>query len=371
MAQAETLHTSIAPQRWRIIRGMLALQVVALIAMYLSGHWDAAEHAKGAVDRFWYPPHYGIYFAILAAALLSMVGLLVLLWDNNATPFAALRQNAALTLVVVANGLSFSGAPADALWHEIFGIDLTVWSPPHLHLLLGQVLSALGCIVYFLDDEVDSRIRLINGKRFGRTALTLITFVTALLISAFLFFEYESSIRSRDVLARPLWAFPLLWPFYVGITCSIVFSSTRRIGMITAVAVVYDVARLAAVAFDLTVLDYQGALGFPLIVPALIFDLAVAFEAYRGTLERRWSIVRIGALTTAVLVVATPLFFAWRGISPDLTVVPWTTYWPAGMISGIAGAVVGRKIGIMMRRLRPQPDVEVPQARRFVPVPKP
>ncbi len=371
MANTQTTRTMIAPQRWQIVRVMLALQVVALIAMYLSGHWDAAEHAKGAVDRFWYPPHYGIYFAILAAALLSLVGLLVLLWNNDESPFVALRRNAALTLVVVANVLSFSGAPADALWHEIFGIDLTVWSPPHLHLLAGQVLSALGCIVYFLDDDVDDPASPIPWSQLGRIALTLVTFVTALLIAAFLFFEYESGIRSRDVVARPRWAYPLLWPIFVTMTLGIIFGSTRRLGMVTAVAAMYDAVRLAVVVFDRNVLDYQGAFGFPLVVPALFFDLGVALESYRCSLGSRWSAYRIGAAVTVVVVITTPLFFDWLVIAPELTVSPWLTYWPMGVISGVMGAVVGWKIGSLMRRLRPQRAEAVPVVRRFVPVPKP
>src|SRR5207249_5628575 len=38
-------------------------------------------------------------------------------------------------------------APIDDLWHRLFGIDVTLWSPPHLLGLLGAAINTLGCFV--------------------------------------------------------------------------------------------------------------------------------------------------------------------------------------------------------------------------------
>ena len=268
---------ALSPRRWKVLRILLGLQVIALAAMYLSGHWDAAEHARGAVDSFWYPPHYGIYFGILAAALLSGAGLLLLVWGSPVSPFRALAQNPALSMVVIANLLGFTGAPADALWHEVFGIDLTVWSPPHLHILLGEMLAALACVVYFLapprpGDELFAPLR---TQSLVRTLSIVAVFVLALLISAFLFLEYEAGVRSREVLARPRWAFPVLWTWFLAFTFAVVSAATRRAGMATAVALAYDLARLLALAFDRTVLDYEGSIAFPLLLAALPWDITL------------------------------------------------------------------------------------------------
>src|SRR5207248_541580 len=33
----------------------------------------------------------------------------------------------------------------DDLWHRLFGLDVTLWSPPHLLGLLGAAINTLGC----------------------------------------------------------------------------------------------------------------------------------------------------------------------------------------------------------------------------------
>ena len=41
--------------------------------------------------------------------------------------------------------LTVLAAPIDDLWHRLFGLDVTLWSPPHLLGLLGAAVNTLGC----------------------------------------------------------------------------------------------------------------------------------------------------------------------------------------------------------------------------------
>jgi len=41
--------------------------------------------------------------------------------------------------------LTVLAAPIDDLWHRLFGLDVTLWSPPHLLGLLGAMINTLGC----------------------------------------------------------------------------------------------------------------------------------------------------------------------------------------------------------------------------------
>jgi hypothetical protein len=43
--------------------------------------------------------------------------------------------------------LTVLAAPIDDLWHRTFGLDVTLWSPPHLLGLVGGILSAVACCV--------------------------------------------------------------------------------------------------------------------------------------------------------------------------------------------------------------------------------
>lgn len=344
-------------RRRELVRLLLALNLVAFVATYLSTHWDQAEHVKGAVDRFWYPPHFGIYFGLLCAALIPLAGLIILLRAPG-LPFDKLRANPALVLVIFANGSSFMGAPFDAWWHTTFGLDLTVWSPPHIHLLLSIVLAVLSCAVYFLD-EAPANAPLMPFPAVDRRRVVLVfTLTMALLLASFLFSEYEIGIQSRDVRARALWTYPVVWSFYVLFALGVITSSTRSIGMATVVALCYLVVRWASIGFDRAILDFPGSQAYPLVIPALAFDLLLAYLAARWE-DRRWLTLSIaGFVAAAVLAITTPLFWGWLDIAPRLNVEPWSSYWPIALGSGMLGLAGGWGLGALLRRLRPSAQVD-------------
>jgi len=342
-----------AQRRQRIVRAILAMDMIALVAVYFGGQWDAAEHVKGAVDAFWYPPHYGIYLGLFITALLSLIGVIVILRTPGVL-VEKLRANTALVLVTIANLLNFTGAPFDAWWHITFGLDLTVWSPPHVHILVGTVLAALGCAVYFLDDEpVDAPLQPLRA--IGRwRALAIFTFMLGLLFLEFFFYEYESGSRNAFVLARPQWMYPVFWTSAILFILAITTAATRRLGVATLVAVLFVLARLVVIGFDRALLDYPGVATYPLIVPALALDLSLGFLWPRwGARRPLMGLLGAGLLATIVLVLTAPAFWTWLGIMPELTAAPWRTYWPAVLACGALSTLAGWWCGTALRRLRP------------------
>ena len=43
--------------------------------------------------------------------------------------------------------LTIVAAPIDDLWHRLFGIDVTLWSPPHLLGLAGAQINSIACVL--------------------------------------------------------------------------------------------------------------------------------------------------------------------------------------------------------------------------------
>jgi hypothetical protein len=43
--------------------------------------------------------------------------------------------------------LTVLAAPIDDLWHRLFGLDVTIWSPPHLLGILGAAVNTVGCLL--------------------------------------------------------------------------------------------------------------------------------------------------------------------------------------------------------------------------------
>lgn len=338
----------------RFVRRMVLLNLVALVAAYMSGHWDAAMHARGEVEQFWYPPHYGIYFALGVAAGVSIAGFVSLLRAPGSLG-TKVRRHPALATVAAANAIGFTGAPFDAWWHEVFGIDLSVWSPPHLHLLFGMVLAALAGAVYFLDDApVRAAIRPLHPLD-RRTFAASMAVVIGLLLAAFLFFEYEAGLTNAELLSRPPWTYPILWTAFAVFAVVLPTALLRFRGASTLVAALYVVARLLVLGVDQSLLGFEGAVPYPLLLPAIAVD-ATLFTAWaRGGSPSHWPVLAATGLSASVLVVlSAPPFWSTFGNVPSLTVDPWTPAWPVAIVAGVLGAFAGRWTGTSLRRLRPR-----------------
>lgn len=351
-----------------LVRVMLGLNLGAILISYLSTRWDTAEHVKGAVDSFWYAPHYGIYFGILMSALLSLAGLAVV-FRGPGLPFEKLRQNPALSFVAALNGLSFLGAPFDAWWHETFGLDLSAWSPPHIHLIVGIGIVILGCMVYFLDDDVVNAPLQRLRVRSRETAIQIFGLELSLLTLMVLFIEYEQldpALTPGFILTRPLWFYPFIWTTLMLFMLTVYIGLTRRIGLVSLGMALYVVVRLLLLGVDRTLFDYEGTPFYPLVLPALALDLTLLALSKTGVRPTApsWRVMAAAILAgTAMLVLTTPPFWAFFDVATDYTVQPWLRYWPAMLLVGLLSGLLGWWCGTALRRLRPnqQPSTQVQQ----------
>jgi hypothetical protein len=126
-----------------------------LAAKLVSGwgvRWDIQWHLLIGRDSFWIPPHLMTYAGVSAVVLLSFG---VLLWETGRGGRRRAETRQVLGLVgtpgfhVAAWGAAIivAAAPIDDLWHRLFGLDVTIWSPPHLMGFLGGLVSTVGALV--------------------------------------------------------------------------------------------------------------------------------------------------------------------------------------------------------------------------------
>src|SRR5215472_5165469 len=136
----------------------LTIRRAALWALLLSKliagwgvQWDIQWHVLIGRDSFWIPPHVMTYSGV---ALIVLASFGVLARDTlryfGAAP-AGTQRIFGLTgtrgFLLAAGGIALTvlAAPIDDLWHRLFGIDVTLWSPPHLLGLLGVTINTLAC----------------------------------------------------------------------------------------------------------------------------------------------------------------------------------------------------------------------------------
>src|SRR3989442_3956861 len=69
-------------------------------------------------------------------------------WPAGTTRIFRLTGTPGFHLAAWGIALTVLAAPIDDLWHRLFGLDVTLWSPPHLLGLFGVALRPSGRLAY-------------------------------------------------------------------------------------------------------------------------------------------------------------------------------------------------------------------------------
>ena len=135
----------------RLFEGSLAATLGAglLLVGAISTYWDIATHIDVGRERFLTPAHIGIYSSVLISAIAIALSGLADHFRAGHSLATALRhpfRNLRPGIGVAGAGMltALVAAPFDNAWHEIYGIDVTIWSPPHLLAIFGIGAASLG-----------------------------------------------------------------------------------------------------------------------------------------------------------------------------------------------------------------------------------
>jgi hypothetical protein len=123
---------------------------VAVTATSVGLYWDISWHMSIGRDTFWTPAHLGIHFGAVVAGLSSVFLILSTTFGKQ----AELRARSVRmwgfygplgAFVSLWGGLAMlTSAPFDDWWHNAFGLDVQIMSPPHVILIMGIFALGLG-----------------------------------------------------------------------------------------------------------------------------------------------------------------------------------------------------------------------------------
>ena len=214
--------------------GLIAL-FTALGAIY----WDIAWHGTIGRDSFWIPPHLVVY-ASVTVFLLAALGGFALVWHRGGSLQAALASRTGMGFALAALGQTtqIAAAPLDDLWHRLYGLDVTIWSPPHLMIITGGIAGIYGMIAALQIAAPDRVVRPRWRRISASEGLVLLLFGAALVLALVALNEMEFHLDQRDVLGYPLLAGTLSTVSLMGAARVV-----NRPGAATAVALVYMVFR--------------------------------------------------------------------------------------------------------------------------------
>ena len=134
--------------------------VVAVTCSTAGGVWDVSWHRSIGRDTFWTPAHMLIY---LCGVLAGVVGLFLVTKctfgpetpanaELRAASVSVLGLRAPLGVFLAGwGGLAMlTSAPFDNWWHNAYGLDVQIVSPPHTVLILGIRAIAFGMLFLIL-----------------------------------------------------------------------------------------------------------------------------------------------------------------------------------------------------------------------------
>lgn len=164
---------------------LVALALTGFLLALFGVYWDDAWHTDKGRDAFLAPPHIALYAGI------SLTGAVLSLWGCLAARAGGLRaalRHPPLVVAGVGAVITLAGAPADNAWHEAFGRDAVIWSPPHMLGVAGTLAIAAGLLLG-LAPQAHTR---------WRAFAAVVAAAAVVAVSAIPVLEYETDVPQYD-----------------------------------------------------------------------------------------------------------------------------------------------------------------------------
>jgi hypothetical protein len=314
-AEATQLRSSaavVSNYAWAVLAGGTSIAIGIL--------WDISWHRTIGRDTFWTPAHMAIYLGGLLGGLTC--GWLVI----RTTFFGSDEQRAAAVRIwglhapfgawvtIWGTLAMLTSAPFDNWWHNAYGVDVKILSPPHTVLALGMWAVVLGALMLLLREQ---NLASPGQAEPGSWLFVYASGVVVVMSSVFLIeHSWPNHQRTGSFYQLSAATFPI---YLVGLARA----SKFRWGA-TLIALVY-MAIVAVMAWVLPLFPGHPRLGpirnpvthfvplpFPLllVVPALGIDLARYWVGQGGTWWRDWLLVLAVGSAFFALFLVTQWFFS-------------------------------------------------------------
>lgn len=308
----------------------LALLIgIGALLIVVGGYWDLSEHVvtgivPGGEDFLW-PPHLMLYAGFLLAFLVAVGGLVALAVPNLRVgvldPRRWVRRSPYVGAIVLIASYGLFSIPGDAIWHELYGVDLTGWSPPHIFLALasaGLAVFAAGLLRRRGEGaprpssgpnarfhQFGAFLLRADWRNFVKLFYLVLAFNLLIIIGTV---EWEVVDINNIVAQRPVW----LYPTIIGVISFFLLILARRIApspwTATVTALLYFGFRIAVSVFADVVSGAPPRLTLVFILGALLLDLTCQRMERAGIQagDTRHRLAAAGVFTAGYALIALP-----------------------------------------------------------------
>ncbi|GAB2596756.1 hypothetical protein [Spirosoma areae] len=188
--------------------------------------WDIMWHMSIGRDGLFAPPHMVIYVGAVISGLFSAYQILNLTLTKNhpgrssAVPFWGVFYGPLGAMFCVWGALAMlTSAPFDDWWHNTYGLDVQILTPPHTILAIGIMTVQFGAMVGVLSLQNQYRTNTINQLAEGHlrsNRLKWLFGVAAGLLLVMLYTLLSESVGMRESHHSSYYAISaIIFPFYL------------------------------------------------------------------------------------------------------------------------------------------------------------
>lgn len=154
MNTAQTINTNPTLKVSNAPAGRIIIAVFGIFCLPIGILWDVSHHSTIGRDTFWTPAHIIIQLGgIVPAILFAWLALKATFSSNHAEHDYSVRFWGARAplgaWVTIWGALAMvTSAPFDDWWHNTYGLDVKIISPPHAILGLGMFAVGMGVLLF-------------------------------------------------------------------------------------------------------------------------------------------------------------------------------------------------------------------------------
>lgn len=299
------------------------LLVFGALCIPVGAIWDISWHSTIGRDTFWTPAHIVTYLGGLIPGLVGgWLALKTHFWGTPEERAAAVtlwgfRGPLGAWISILGSFTMLLSAPFDDWWHNTYGLDVEILSPPHAVLALGMFLVALGVLILM--------VSLQNRTGQPQAQFTFI-FVGGLMLLMASIFLTERSFPNQQHGANFYHAAAVTYPLHL---LALARASKLRWPATTAAAIYMLGTMLMAWILPLfpaepklapiyNPIDHMTSIPFPLllVVPAFGIDLTMRCLGSRPSWLRDTALALVIAIVFLGLFIPTQWWFSKFMLSP-------------------------------------------------------
>jgi len=322
----------------RLIPTYVYASVFASLCIAVGLLWDISWHMSIGRDGLLSPPHLSMYLGAIIAGVFSGFKVLKISFfgstaeKESSVKFWGIFYGSLGAMFCIWGAFAMlTSAPFDDWWHNTYGLDVTILSPPHTVLALGMITIQFGAMI----SVIALQNRLANSASNQTQKILRWLYATSSGLLLVMVYTIASEYFGRHEMHGVLFyqIAMLLFPLFM---ISVAFASPYKWAA-TSMAAIYTIT-MAAMVWILPLFDAEPLLGpvynritnfqayhFPLliIVPALAIDFSI----------RKWANKNKWLLASIIAVLFLLVFFPVQWLMADFLMSEYARNWFFGQES--------------------------------------